>query len=171
MTSYAFDSSGSATDDDEAPGVTTYVLVEVGGTSYCLDVGHVHGVVPKGPVTRVPGADSTIRGVINVRGRVLPLGDLAVVLGSGVASDECGDATTVVLLGARCDEVPAFAVLGNVYDIVELDDANLEPPPPFGLGTAAPLVTGVARLPGGGLGLILDCDQLMASMGGAKVAG
>lgn len=169
MTSYVSESAGSVTGLDEAPGVKTYVLVEVGGTRYCLDVGHVHGVVPTGPVTRVPGARAAIRGVINVRGRVLPLGDLAAVLGSGAASDERGDPTTVVLLGARGDDVPAFAVLGDVHDIVELDDATLEPPPPFGLGAAAPLVTGVARLPGGGLALLLDCDRLMASLGGAEV--
>lgn len=168
MTSYVSESAGSVTDLDDASGVKTYVLVEVGGTSYCLDVGHVHGVVPTGAVTRVPGARAAIRGVINVRGRVLPLGDLAVVLGAGAASGERGDPTTVVLLGARDDEVPAFAVLGDVHDIVELDDATLEPPPPFGLGAAAPLVTGVARLAGGGLGLILNCDQLMASMGGTE---
>jgi purine-binding chemotaxis protein CheW len=169
MTSFASEPSGPATGRREAPGAT-YVRVEVRGTSYCLDIGHVHGVVPAGPVTRVPGARSVIRGMIAVRGRVLPLGDLAVLFGGGRQPDEQGSLATVVLLGARHDDVPAFAVMGEVRDIVELGEPTLDPPPSVGLGAAAPLVTGVARLAGGGSGLVLDCDRLLASLSGTDPA-
>lgn len=168
MTSYSSEPAGSAIDGQEPPAVATYALVEVGGTSYCLDVGYVYGVVPAGPVTRVPGACSAIRGVMAVRGRVLPLADLAVVLGDGRGADEHGGRPTVVLLGARHDEVPTFAVAGEVRDIVELSESALEPPPSFGAGAAARWVTGAARLAGGGLGLVLDCDQLLASLSGTE---
>jgi purine-binding chemotaxis protein CheW len=168
MTSSTSERAPSLTGQDDEGGTGTYVIVDVGGTRYCLDVGHVHGVVPPGTVTRVPGARSAIRGVINVRGRVLPLGDLAVVLGAGPARDDGRDPATVVLLGPRHADVPALAVLGEVLDIVELDLASVEPPPPFGLGAAAPLVTGVARLAVGGLALVIDPGQLLAAMGAGE---
>jgi chemotaxis signal transduction protein len=106
--------------------------------------------------------------VINVRGRVLPLGDLAVVLDAAPARDGGRDPATVVLVGPRHADVPALGVLGEVLDIVELDAATVEPPPPFGLGPAAPLVTGVVRLAAGGLALVLDPEQLLAAMGAGE---
>lgn len=157
-------------DGPDDAGAATYVLVEVAGTRYGLDVAWVHGVVATGSVTRVPGAGTAIRGVINVRGRVLPLGDLVVALGDGAASSG-EDPATALLLGPVGGDVPEFALLGEVLDVVELDDERMEPPPPFGLGAAARLVTGVARPAEGGLALVLDPERLLASMGagdGAK---
>ncbi len=196
-------------EDGVGPG--TYVILEVGGGRYGLEVGYVHGVVAIGPVTRIPGARAAIRGVINVRGRVLPLGDLVAALDGrsappadpdprgraapfvpatpangrpspdGPASEGRApdggapyaaatppdeDAPVMaVLLSLRDGDVPALALLGEVLDVVELDEERMEPPPPFGLGGAAPLVTAVAHLGDGELALVLHPGRLLAVLG------
>lgn len=201
-------------DDGAGPG--TYVVLEAGGGRYGLDVGYVHGVVPIGPVTRVPGAGAAIRGVINVRGRVLPLGDLMAALDGrtappggpnprggaapfapatpengrpapdgpapdgpapdgrapegpspdeGAAPADKSAPVMAVLLSLRDGDVPALALLGEVLDVVELDEERMEPPPPFGLGGAAPLVSAVAHLGDGELALVLHPGRLLAVLG------
>jgi purine-binding chemotaxis protein CheW len=148
--------------------VTTYVLLGVGDTRFCVDVRRVNGVIQTSGVTRVPGAPGQILGVINVRGRVLPLGDLAIVLGDPPSPD--GPGATAVLLATDGGESPTFALLGDVLDVVELERDRLEPPPRFGLGNAARLVTAVAHLGPDGLALVLDPECLMRSMGVKEAA-
>lgn len=146
-------------------GCATYVLLQVANAMYAVDVGWALGVVPVGPVTRVPGAGPAIRGVINVRGRVLPLADLAVAVDGGRASGREDPPSTALLMATPGADVPELAALAQVLDIVELDAGTLEPPPAFGLGEAAALVAGVLRRPGGGLAMVLDPDALWASVG------
>jgi purine-binding chemotaxis protein CheW len=141
----------------------TYVLVSVGGTLYCVDVARVHGVVEVDTVTQVPGAPGQIRGVMNVGGRVLPLGDLAIALGGTPTTN--GARTTALLLDTNGRDGPAFAMLGDVVDVVELGEDRIEPPPSFGLGAAASLVVGVAHLGSEDLALVLDPERLLESMG------
>ena len=141
----------------------TYVLVSVCGTLYCVDVTRVHGVVEVDAVTQVPGAPGQIRGVMNVGGRVLPLGDLAIALGGAPTTN--GARTTAFLLDTNRRDGPAFAMLGDVVDVVELSEDRIEPPPSFGLGAAASLVTGIAHLAAGDLALVLDPERLLESMG------
>jgi purine-binding chemotaxis protein CheW len=147
----------------------TYVLMNVGGTLYCVDVACVHGVVEVDSVTQVPGAPRQIRGVMNVGGRVLPLGDLAVALGAPPTTN--GGRTTAVLLDTNGTDGPAFAMLGDVMDVLELGEDRIEPPPSFGLGAAAPLVTGIVHLAEGNLALVLDPERLLESMGVIGAAG
>lgn len=152
---------------DAGHGCSTYVLLQVANAVYAVDVEWALGVVPVSPVTRVPGAGPAIRGVINVRGRVLPLADLAVAVEGVEASRASGreDPPTALLMATPGADVPELAALAQVLDIVELDAGSLEPPPAFGLGAAAALVAGVLRRPGGGLAMVLDPDRLWASVG------
>lgn len=168
------EAGSAAVDGPGSP--TTCVLIEAGGTRYCLDVHRVHGVVPVGSVTQVPGARRSVRGVINVRGRALALADLEAVLTGDAAAeagrdrslDAAGGPATAILVGLRDEDVPAFAFLGTVLDVVELDGLEIEPPPAFGLGPAAPLVVGVVRLPSEDLALVLHPERLLAAVGATE---
>lgn len=164
---------GGSVDARGGDGLTTAVLIEAGGTRYCLDVHRVHGVVPVAAVTRVPGSRPAVRGVINVRGRVLPLADLEAVLDGDAAAEgapgrsagPAEGAMTAVLVGLPDEDGPTFAFLGTVLDVVELEGLEVEPPPAFGLGAAAPLVIGVVRLPSERLALVLHPERLLAAVG------
>jgi purine-binding chemotaxis protein CheW len=138
---------------------TTFVVLESGRTRYCVDVRCVLGVVPVGPVTEVPGARREIRGLINVHGRVLPLGDLVATLGG--RPDHRGGGAMAVLMGARDADVADIAVLGEALDVVDVADGAVDPPPPFGLSAGATFVTGIVHLGSGHLGLVLDPERLV----------
>jgi len=136
---------------------TTYVVLSVGGSSWCLDVRSVREIVPTPRITRVPGAPSGISGVINVRGRVIPLGDLGLAL--GFEESVVGPRATAVVLDLGVDGAD-LAVLAEVVDVLELGDDRLDLPPDFGLGLAAPFVRAVAHLADDELALVLEPNLL-----------
>ncbi|MBF0143083.1 MAG: chemotaxis protein CheW [Magnetococcales bacterium] len=127
-----------------------------------LDIGHIREVMERFTITRVPRSQKTIRGVLNLRGTVIPVVDLRLRMGmaevettptSGVIILELATATETNLLGALVDGVDA---------VRELDDAMIEPPPVTRLSETG-LVSGIARVNEGGHILILDPARILPS--------
>ena len=103
-----------------------YVRFRVGSHGYALPVGHVREVAEPGPLSPVPGAPRPVLGVRNLRGQVLPVVDLAVVLGvehdrkpARLLIAETGDHRA----GLAVDEVVDVGDLpeGGAAEIVDLD--------------------------------------------------
>lgn len=154
MTSSASNPDGT---DAPMPEPRTLVVVLVAGGRYCLDVHQVREIVAAPRITRVPGAPGDIAGVINVRGRVLPLTDLGRILGE--TPTPMTERTTALVLDL--DEADAGpAVLAEVADVIELPPDRLDPLPAFGLGAAAVHLSAVARLDDGTLAPLVDLHQL-----------
>lgn len=66
--------------------MSTYVTLRVAGEAYAVPVGYVVEISPSGPVTRVPGTRPEVIGVRNMRGSIVPVVDLAMLLGVTGAS-------------------------------------------------------------------------------------
>jgi purine-binding chemotaxis protein CheW len=109
------------------------LTLELQGESFAIETSHVREILDPVPVTAVPGADPSVDGLINVRGRVVPLADLRLIF--GMPKREAGiDARIVVVevevngdpttIGVRADKVKA---------VIELAAASLEATPRIGL--------------------------------------
>lgn len=148
--------------ETEAVGATrSYLVIGQAGSLYCLEMLSARSVLDVERVAPVPGAAPGMVGVVNVGGRVLALADLAIALqGSPTPAEEW---TTAIVLDGRDGDEMALAVLADVVDVVELGADDIQPPPAFGLGASAGLVTGVVHLGPDRLGLVLDPDRLVDS--------
>jgi chemotaxis signal transduction protein len=93
-----------------------HVRLRVAGESYAFPVEHVLEVAELGEIAQVPGADSTVLGVRNLRGEVLPVFDLASVFGIG-REGRAGRLLIVEHEGRRA----GFAI-DEVMDVGELPD-------------------------------------------------
>lgn len=111
---------------------------EVGTQTYCVPVNSVREIRGVTPPTQLPDAPPYVRGVINLRGQVMPVIDLSARLGKGVAEDgprqviiviESGDDVAGLLVDAVCD---SFIVNGD----------QINPPPSMGEENS-PLVSAV----------------------------
>ena len=125
--------------------MNTYVQFRVAGEAYAIPAGHVLEVAPPAELTRVPGTRPELVGVRNTRGTILPVIDLAALLGitrtappGRVLVAEAGDRRA----GFEIDEVDAVRVLAE-------PDTETE----------SPLLTG-ARLDGGQLIGFLDIRRV-----------
>jgi chemotaxis signal transduction protein len=114
-----------------------------------LELAHVVEVMQVGPVHRVPSREPAVRGVADVRGRIVPVLHLGALLESGSCPARAGDLVVVVSVGGR-------------RVCLEIDDAELvvrEPALPVPQGSTLPWAIGVARHPEG-LVPLLDLTAL-----------
>ena len=127
-----------------------HVRVRVGGEFYAVAVENVIEVAELGTVSPVPGADSAVLGVRNVRGEVLPVFKLASVLGIR------GDSLPQCLLVTEFGSLRAGFAIDEVTDVGEI--------PPVGEETHSKFLAGAALDDSGLIGVV-DVELLFAQLG------
>jgi len=112
---------------------------------FAIDARQVREILELVPVTRVPGAAACMDGVINVRGRIVPLADLRVLF--GMARADAGVHTRIVVVELLLDRNPVVVgILADaVNDVIRIAADTVEPPPRFGMRWPVEFMTGIAR--------------------------
>lgn len=143
----------------EAQQVLTF---HIGGDTYAIDILRVREIVEYQTVTRVPTAPVWIRGVVNLRGNVVPVFDLAVKL--GLPGAPVGRRTCIVLVEVELQgEETVLGIIADAVDqVVDLTPADVEPPPSFGARVHPDYLLGMAKLDSR-LALLLDIDRILTS--------
>jgi purine-binding chemotaxis protein CheW len=126
-----------------------HVRVRVGGESYAVAVEHVVEVAQLGTMSPVPGSDRSVLGVRNLRGEVLPIFDLASVLGIR------GDSLCECLLVTEHGSLRAGFAIDEVTDVGTI--------PPVAEETQSKLLSGAALDDSGLIGVI-DVERLYAAL-------
>jgi purine-binding chemotaxis protein CheW len=126
-----------------------HVRVRLGGEAYAVPVEHVIEVAELGTMSPVPGANHSVIGVRNLRGEVLPVFDLASVLGIR------GDSLAQCLLVTEHGSFRAGFAIDEVTDVGTL--------PPVSEETQSPLLAGAALDDSGLIGVI-DIERLYAAL-------
>lgn len=134
----------------------TWVSLRLDGETYALPVGHVREIVRVDSVTRVPGGPREIRGVTNVRGRVIPVVDLRARLGLAPAAL----AASSRILVAEALGRPIGLLVDEVRAVERIDLLTVEPPPEEVRTERSELLLGVLRREGD-LTLLLDVERVL----------
>lgn len=146
-----------------------YLTFQLAGEEYAVQLLQAREILRYEQVTRVPTAPPSIRGVLNLRGRVVPVVDLAIKLGlpdTPVTGRTCIVIVDVALQGERT----VMGVIAEaVSQVVDLATGDIEPPPPFGPRARVEFLRGMARL-GERFALLLDLDLLLSAEDAAAVA-
>lgn len=138
-----------------ATGTLVVVRFLLRGAAHAVATVHVREIVHPGPLTPVPGAPPLLVGVVNLRGVLVPVFDLAALLGGAVASEPASHPLVLVLGNGG----PDLAVsVDDALDVVSLPIATL-----------APAATGAASGPGA-LVLGLAPDRTIVLDGAALLA-
>jgi purine-binding chemotaxis protein CheW len=138
-----------------------YLGFHIAGEEYAIGILRVREILEYDTLTQVPTAPPSIRGVINLRGSVVPVVDLAVKLGLGpsaVTKRTCIVVVEVALEGER-------AVMGlladSVSQVLDLPASEIEPPPALGTRVRVECLLGMGRA-GKKFVLLLDIDRLLS---------
>jgi purine-binding chemotaxis protein CheW len=125
----------------EGVGAVEVVRFALAGVVHALETRHAHEVLRAGALAAVPWAPPLLAGVVSLRGALLPVFDLAGLLGSPSSSGSC-DRPLLLVLG---DPSPDLAVpVDDVLDVVRLSLPDLSPPPASSSPAGGALVLGVA---------------------------
>lgn len=141
---------------------TQFLSFTVAGSDYGLPILKVREILSYDGATPVPGTPPSIRGVVNVRGAVVPVVDLAVKFGRP-ATEVTKRACVLVVDAATGSERFTVGLLGAaVNEVVELAPGDIEPPPAFGTGVRVDYLLGLGKAPAGFV-LLLDLDRVLSA--------
>jgi len=133
---------------------------ETEGRLYALDVSQVREIVRSQEVTPLPMAPRLIEGVIDLRGAVIPVLDLARVLG-GTPPEETPQSRIVVL---DCDGLVLGLVVASATDVLSVDASRLEDVPELASQAGYDAVRHVVRRPGAAPVMVLSLEHILESV-------
>lgn len=139
-----------------------YLSFTIAGTDYGLPILAVKEILQHEEPTRVPGAPASIRGVINVRGSVVPVLDLAVKFGKGETVATKRTCILAVETKVGAEQLTLGVLADAVNEVLDLPAEAIEPPPSFGTGVRLDYLTGMGKV-GKGFVLLLDVDRVVSA--------
>ena len=142
-----------------------YLTFKLGRESYGLPVLGVREIIRLCPITPVPRMPAYIKGVINLRGKVIPILDLRAKFQLSTESYGERACIIVVQVGAPPATVMLMgAIVDAVEEVVQLGEAELEPTPDFGGSPNTDYILGMATIHGG-VKTLLDLDKVFLKEG------
>lgn len=149
------DSSARAGASPAEPDIQ-FVVCVVAEERYGMEVGRVHEILRMPAITALPGADRTFSGVINLRGRVIPVMDMRQRFGLPVASPT--RLSRIVVADGGSGQVGL--VVDAVNEVIRVAPSAIEPTPALATTAATAHLTGIARTTDG-LVVLLDMERLL----------
>jgi len=134
----------------ENAGMRELIAIRIGAQEFCVDVMCVREIRGWTPATPLPQSPPFVRGVINLRGTVLPIVDLAARLGFAAADPSARHAIVVAQIG---HQVVGLLVEG-VSDIFTVTEDKIQPTPEVASEMAKKFVRGVIAMDGRMISLI-----------------
>ena len=147
-----------------------YLAFRLADEVYAIDILRIREIIEYGQPTSVPMMPASLRGVINLRGAVVPIIDLAVRFGrpaTGVGKRTC----FVIVEVAHAGETHVLGLMvDGVNAVMEIASADIEPAPTFGTRVNAEFIEGMARI-NGRFVIILDIARVLSIEEMAAVKG
>ena len=134
----------------------TWVTFVLDRETFGLPVTHVVEILRVSSITRVPHAPYTVRGVMNMRGRVLPVIDLRVRI--GMAEIPITESARVLVVSSRGRLLGLL--VDSVQQVLRIDRLAVQPPPPDVMTEQSDYIVGVYHL-GESLVILLEVDRVL----------
>ncbi|ABC80378.1 chemotaxis protein CheW [Anaeromyxobacter dehalogenans] len=139
-----------------------YLSFSLGGAEYGVGILKVKEILQYEAITRVPSTPRSVRGVINLRGAVVPVVDLGVKF--GLAETEVTRLTCILIVEALLEGQPTVVgvMADAVREVIELGFDDVEPPPSFGTQVRVDFLLGMGKV-GKRFVLLLDIDRVISA--------
>lgn len=138
-----------------------YLTFMLGGEMFAIGILGIKEIIEYGSLTTVPMMPEFIRGVINLRGAVVPVVDLSARFGRQ-ASDVTRRSCIVIIEAEGAEEKHDVGVVVDaVSEVLEIPAAEIEPPPSFGAKIRADFISGMGKV-NGKFVIILDSNKVLS---------
>jgi purine-binding chemotaxis protein CheW len=145
-----------------------YITFKLGNELFAINVEQVREVLELSLITRVPSAPPYMRGVVNVRGKAVPVADLRLKFGLPPSSDPVNSRIVVMELELDGETTVVGGIADSVHEVIELEPGQINPPPKIAMRWRTELIRGMGRR-GDQFIIILDINQVFASDAAALV--
>lgn len=151
----------------EATQYLTFVLNE---EVFAVDVARVREILEMPTITKVPQVPDFMRGVINLRGSVVPVIDLHLKFGLQVAEQTVNTCIIVVEIGMEGENIVLGALADSVQEVIEMEPSQIEAAPHIGTHLRTDFLKGMGKH-NERFVMILDIDKVFSSEDLAAVQG
>jgi len=145
-----------------ASSLNKYLMFTVENEYYAISIAKVQEIIRYTPITPLHETSSFLRGVINLRGRIIPIVDMR--LKFGLPEKEYNERTVFIIvevLGAK-DIYHIGIAVDNVHDVVEIAEDKIEKTPEVGFKFKSKYLYGIVQL-GERMVLILNLDGILTT--------
>jgi purine-binding chemotaxis protein CheW len=139
-----------------------YMTFKLGNELFAINVAQVREVLEVSAITKVPTAPDYMRGVVNVRGKAIPVVDLRLRFGLPLAADTVSTRVIVMELELDGETTVLGGVADSVHEVIELDPASVNPPPRIAMRWRTEVIQGMGQR-GDDFIIILDVNAVFAS--------
>jgi purine-binding chemotaxis protein CheW len=138
-----------------------YLIFGLGREEFGFRVVQVREIMGLQDITAIPHAPVHIKGVINLRGKIIPVMDLRRKF--GLAEVEYGERSCIIVAQLRCRAGSTLMgiVVDGVAEVVNIATDDIEDTPRFGEGAASPYLLGMAKIKGK-VKILLDVDEMLS---------
>jgi purine-binding chemotaxis protein CheW len=134
-----------------------YLTFILGEEQYGLEILKVREIISVMEITEVPQVPTFIKGVINLRGKVIPVIDLR--LKFGMSAVEYTRETCIIVVNVNT--LLLGIVVDTVAEVLNIDEKDIDPPPTFGSSVNTNFILGMGKVKGN-VKILLDIDMVMS---------
>jgi len=144
------------------PEISQYLTFILGEELFAIDVVKVREVLDYSYITNVPGTPDYLRGVINLRGSVIPVVDMRLKFGMEMTHQRAG--TCIVVLEIKMDDETVIigALADSVKEVLEIENELIEPAPRLGTKFNNKFLHGIGKLENKFI-MILNIDKVFSN--------
>jgi len=133
-----------------------YLTFSLGKESYGIEIRYVTEIIGIQPITEIPGLPDYVKGIINLRGKIIPVMDVR--LRFKKEPKEYNDRTCVIVVDIR--DMSIGLVVDSVSEVLTIPEQDIVEPPQMNQGYQNRYIKKIGKV-GGDVKLLLDCDRLL----------
>ncbi len=146
----------------EGTTVQPYLTFKLGAEVFALEVKKVREVLDFTTITKIPRTPEFLRGVINLRGSVVPVVDLRLGFGLDSVEPTVNTCIIVVEVVMAQETIIVGALADAVEEVIDIDASDIQPPPRLGSAIQTDFIQGMGKRENGFL-MILNIDRIFST--------
>jgi purine-binding chemotaxis protein CheW len=139
-----------------------YLTFKLGGETYGLEILKVQEIIGMMKVTKVPRTPDFVRGVINLRGKVIPVVDIRLKFGMDEAEETERTCIIVVQVNFEGGKVTMGSIVDEVSEVINIERDQIEPTPALGAGIDTDFILGIGKIEHKVI-MLLDVDKVLTT--------
>jgi purine-binding chemotaxis protein CheW len=141
---------------DEDTQKDRYLTFRIAAEEYGVEIRHITEIVGVQKITEVPDTESYLKGVINLRGKIIPVMDVR--LRFGMAAIDYGDRTCIIVVDVNGTSIGL--IVDEVLEVVNIPAQNVSEPPRTSKGSSSRYIQGMGKI-GASVKILLNIEQLV----------
>ena len=138
-----------------------YLTFKLGEEKYAIPIIKIKEIIGMISITKVPKLPEFIKGVINLRGRIIPVIDLRLKL--GLEQKDYNERTSIIVIELLTtnETLTSGLIVDTVNDVLDIAKENIEPPPKYGAGVNQEFLKGMGKVKDEVI-MLIDVDKVFS---------